>query len=93
MTPALPVILVVEDDDGIGGGLLRALRGEGYDPRWARDGRDALSEPLTDVDLVLLDVGESEIEQHQVDVGEGLAERVASVSGPTRVVAFSAQCS
>ena len=62
MTPALPVILVVEDDDGIGGGLLRALRGEGYDPRWARDGRDALSEPLTDVDLVLLDLGLPDID-------------------------------
>ena len=57
MISARPLVLVVEDDEGIGGGLLRALNGEGYDALWARDGREALSQPLTEIALVLLDLG------------------------------------
>ncbi|MHB8671263.1 MAG: response regulator transcription factor, partial [Acidimicrobiales bacterium] len=57
MTPARPVVLVVEDDDGIGRGLLRALGGEGYAARLAPDAHSALDQRLDDVDLVLLDLG------------------------------------
>lgn len=58
MTPARPPsVLVVEDDEGIGGGLLRALRGEGYTAVWARDAAAALSSPLAEFDVILLDLG------------------------------------
>jgi DNA-binding response OmpR family regulator len=50
-------VLIVEDDEGIGAGLLRAVRGEGYSATWSRDAADALRQPLTDVDLILLDLG------------------------------------
>jgi DNA-binding response OmpR family regulator len=50
-------ILIVEDDDGIGGGLLRAVRGEGYTATWCRDAAEALAQDLPDFDLILLDLG------------------------------------
>jgi DNA-binding response OmpR family regulator len=56
-SPEPPSILVVEDDEGIGGGLLRAVTGEGYAATWCRDGADALRHASADVDLVLLDLG------------------------------------
>jgi DNA-binding response OmpR family regulator len=52
-----PFVLIVEDDEGIGGGLLRALGGEGYAVEWCRTGTDALASKLTEVDVVLLDLG------------------------------------
>ena len=51
------VIVVVEDDPGIGGGLVRLLDGEGYEPVWCRTGREALARLPLGVDLVLLDLG------------------------------------
>lgn len=56
-TSAGPRVLIVEDDEGIGAGLLRAVRGEGYTTTWSRDGADALAQTLREVDLVLLDLG------------------------------------
>ncbi len=52
-----PAVLIVEDDEGIGGGLLRVLTGEGYDAVWCRNGTDALRQTLEDFDVVLLDLG------------------------------------
>lgn len=51
------VIVIVEDDPGIGAGLVRLLKGEGYQPVWCRTGCEALARSLHDVDLVLLDLG------------------------------------
>lgn len=50
-------VLIVEDDDGIGTGLLRAVRGEGYTASWCRTATEALQHPLEEVDLILLDLG------------------------------------
>jgi DNA-binding response OmpR family regulator len=52
-----PSVLIVEDDEGIGGGLLRAVRGEGYAATWCRTAAAALEHPLAEVDLILLDLG------------------------------------
>lgn len=52
-----PSILIVEDDEGIGGGLLRAVTGEGYTATWCRDAADALRHASAEVDLILLDLG------------------------------------
>jgi DNA-binding response OmpR family regulator len=52
-----PLVLIVEDDDGIGGGLLRALAGEGYRAEWCKTAADALAASLADVAVVLLDLG------------------------------------
>lgn len=57
MPPAEPaVIIVVEDDIGIGSGLVRLLEAEGYRPLWcqtASEGRDRLA---AGADLLLLDL-------------------------------------
>jgi DNA-binding response OmpR family regulator len=51
------MVLIVEDDDGIGSGLFRALTGEGYRAEWCRTAADALTASVADVDVVLLDLG------------------------------------
>lgn len=56
-TSRRPAVLIVEDDEGIGGGLLRALHGEGYTAVWARDAAQALTSSLTDFTVILLDLG------------------------------------
>jgi len=53
----LPSVLIVEDDEGIGGGLLRALSGEGYSVQWCRTAADTRAQTLADFDLFLLDLG------------------------------------
>ena len=51
-------ILVVEDDEAIGGGLAAALAGQGYAVVWSPTGADALRQARVDQpDLVLLDLG------------------------------------
>lgn len=50
-------VLLIEDDEGIGGGLFQALIGEGYEPCWTRTVADTLRERVTDFDLILLDLG------------------------------------
>lgn len=52
-----PRILVVEDDEGIGAGLVRALGSAGYSPRWCPSAADALGAAAATVDLVVLDLG------------------------------------
>lgn len=55
--PESATILIVEDDEGIGGGLLRALEGEGHHAIWCRDAAGARSQALEDIALILLDLG------------------------------------
>lgn len=52
-----PRVLLVEDDPGIGAGLVRALETQGYRPTWCQTASDALQHPVGTVDLVLLDLG------------------------------------
>ncbi|MBN9099883.1 MULTISPECIES: response regulator transcription factor [unclassified Pseudonocardia] len=49
-------LLIVEDDDMIGGALAESLRANGHDVVWARAGAQALDEGGS-FDLVLLDLG------------------------------------
>ncbi|WP_019631457.1 response regulator transcription factor [Actinomadura atramentaria] len=50
-------LLVVEDDETIGGLLDARLRAQGHEVAWVRTGRAALRAAASDVDLVLLDLG------------------------------------
>lgn len=59
-------MLIVEDDPGIGGGLLRALESQDYQPVWYRTGTLALQHPLEHVALVLLDLGLPDVDGLQV---------------------------
>ncbi len=56
-TPTGPRLLLVEDDPGIGAGLVRALSSQAYRTTWCRTAAEALAHPLDTVDLVLLDLG------------------------------------
>ncbi|MBN9098116.1 MULTISPECIES: response regulator transcription factor [unclassified Pseudonocardia] len=49
-------LLIVEDDETIGGALTTSMRSHGHDVTWARTGAQALSAPGP-FDLVLLDLG------------------------------------
>jgi DNA-binding response OmpR family regulator len=49
-------LLVVEDDDRVAGALVAVLRGRGFDPVRAADGRSALEALDTDTEMVLLDL-------------------------------------
>ncbi|RSM52925.1 DNA-binding response regulator [Amycolatopsis sp. WAC 01376] len=54
----MPKLLVVEDDDAIGGVLESTLRLHGYEVSWQRDGRTELAAAAEgDIDFVLLDLG------------------------------------
>lgn len=61
-SPTPTVVLIVEDDEGIGGGLVQALSGEGYAPVWCHDATEALDNADDDVDLVILDLGLPDME-------------------------------
>jgi DNA-binding response OmpR family regulator len=50
-------LLVVEDDETIGGVLDASLRAHGHDVTWARTGQAALREADGEPELVLLDLG------------------------------------
>lgn len=56
----------MEDDPGIGSGLVRALESQGYQPIWAGTGAQALQHPLDEVALVLLDLGLPDLDGLQV---------------------------
>jgi DNA-binding response OmpR family regulator len=54
---ATTLVLIVEDDTTIGGGLRDTLAAQGYDARWASTGAQALEQAGQDrPDLVLLDL-------------------------------------
>jgi DNA-binding response OmpR family regulator len=56
-------ILLVEDDDAIAEPLVRALRREGYDATRVSTGHDALDQAgMTDIDLVVVDLGLPDID-------------------------------
>lgn len=61
-SPGSQSILIIEDDEGIGEGLVRALDGAGHKPMWCRDAGTALRQPLKDFDLILLDLGLPDID-------------------------------
>jgi DNA-binding response OmpR family regulator len=50
-------LLVVEDDEAIGGSLVQALTGQGAAVAWARTAKDALNLAGLTTDMVLLDLG------------------------------------
>lgn len=54
---AAPAVLIVEDDEGIGGGLLRALGGQGFRPVWCASVAQTRSLAWADFDIVVLDLG------------------------------------
>ncbi|MCU1379812.1 MAG: putative two-component system response regulator [Acidimicrobiales bacterium] len=54
---ASPHIVVVEDDEGIGGSLERTLAGQGYTVSWVRTGAEALAAVDPGTALVILDLG------------------------------------
>jgi len=73
-------LLVVEDDESIGGTLTSVLTGSGYDVVWCRNGREALLAADRQLfDLVLLDLGLPDADG--VDVCRSLRLRL-----PTAVV-------
>ena len=55
-------ILVVEDDEAIGTGLVRVLDSQGYRVTRVARGREALRAPLREIGLVLLDLGLPDID-------------------------------
>ena len=57
-----PAVLIVEDDEGIGKGLLLALKAEGYPAVWCRDAAETLRQELVDFDVILLDLGLPDID-------------------------------
>jgi len=59
---SLGQILIVEDDEPIGRGLVRVLESQGYLVKWLKKGRPALSEPDPKVRLVILDLGLPDID-------------------------------
>jgi DNA-binding response OmpR family regulator len=60
---AVPVVLIVEDDDAIGDGLVDALIGQGYDTQRVATGTACLtSAEERHPDLVLLDLGLPDID-------------------------------
>lgn len=61
-SPGSQSILIVEDDEGIGNGLVRALDGAGHVPTWCRDAGTALGQRFEDFDLILLDLGLPDID-------------------------------
>jgi DNA-binding response OmpR family regulator len=52
-----PHVVVVEDDEGIGGSLTRTLAGQGYAVDWARTGGEAFELVRDGTALVVLDLG------------------------------------
>ncbi len=50
-------VLIVEDDDGLGDGLVRALTGEGYLVHRCRTATEVLDQPISKFDVILLDLG------------------------------------
>jgi DNA-binding response OmpR family regulator len=60
-------VLLIEDDESIGGGLTRLLTGEGYATTWTRSGRGGLTAAAEDdVDMVLLDLGLPDLDGTEV---------------------------
>jgi DNA-binding response OmpR family regulator len=51
-------IMLVEDDDLLAGGMVRALKRDGFAVNWLRNGRSALESMVVDIpDVLVLDLG------------------------------------
>jgi DNA-binding response OmpR family regulator len=62
-----PTVLVVEDDESIGRGLMGALESQGYDTRWVTTAGEALDAFGSDSpELVLLDLGLPDVDGIEV---------------------------
>jgi DNA-binding response OmpR family regulator len=62
-----PKVLLVEDDESIGHGLVGALESQGYTARWVTSARDAFAAiSEQDVELLLLDLGLPDIDGIEV---------------------------
>jgi two-component system response regulator MtrA len=51
-----PRVVLVEDDERLGGQVVATLRDAGYDPVWLRDGRQATPVAVQEASLVILDL-------------------------------------
>ena len=80
-----PCLLIVEDDEGIGAGLLRAVRGEGYTATWCRTATEAQQQSIDQVDLILLDLGLPDLD------GLDLCRRFRSQLPHTPIVILTAR--
>jgi len=78
-------VLIVEDDDGIGDGLLRALTGEGYRVHRCRTALETLGQTLSEFDVVLLDLGLPDME------GLDLCRLLRSTNPTTPIVILTAR--
>jgi DNA-binding response OmpR family regulator len=79
-------LLVVEDDEAIGGPLSASLRAHGHEVVWVRGGRAALREAeRTGFDLVLLDLGLPDLD------GVEVCRRMRAVQAGTVIVILTAR--
>lgn len=83
-------VLLVEDDESLGGGISQALERHRYPHEWVRDGAQALQMALVDeYDLVVLDLGLPKLDglsvlQRLRDKGRKAAVLVISARNQTR---------
>ena len=78
--------MVVDDDDGVREALGLALGAEGYEVRYARDGREGLASLARDpADLVIVDMRMPEID------GATFCREYAKHGGPSPVILMSAR--
>lgn len=79
-------ILLVEDDEALGGGILTALKPEGYTVDWVRDGRSALH-ALTDESfaLAVLDLGLPKMD------GLDVIKRLRESANPVPILVLTAR--
>jgi DNA-binding response OmpR family regulator len=78
--------MVIDDDDGVREALGLALGSEGYDVRYARDGREGLASLAGDpADLVIVDMRMPEID------GATFCREYAKEGGTSPVILMSAR--
>jgi DNA-binding response OmpR family regulator len=79
-------LLLIEDDESIGAGLVRALETEGYAVTWETTGREALHQArINPPDIVVLDLGLPDME------GLDVCRRLTTESADLPVVVLTAR--
>ncbi|MEO5975506.1 MAG: response regulator transcription factor [Ilumatobacteraceae bacterium] len=78
-------VLVVEDDDGIGDGLVRALSGDGYRVHRCRTANETLGQTISEFDVILLDLGLPDMD------GLDLCRMLRSTNPTTPIVMLTAR--